>query len=108
MLPDAQGLYDPANEADSCGVAMVTDIQGQRSHDRAQGGLGIGLTGTAGAFPVFLALAAGIGVISAFYLKDPTDPQWQNSQEYKDWMAWMQKYFPGGDVKDNLNVVGAR
>ncbi|MEI7444949.1 MAG: ABC transporter substrate-binding protein [Burkholderiales bacterium] len=48
----------------------------------------------------------GIGVISAFYLKDPTDPQWQNSPEYKDWMAWMQKYFPGGDVKDNLNVFG--
>jgi glutamate synthase (NADPH/NADH) large chain/glutamate synthase (ferredoxin) len=31
-LPDAQGLYDPANEADSCGVAMVSDIQGRRSH----------------------------------------------------------------------------
>ncbi|MDV3129240.1 glutamate synthase large subunit [Mycobacterium sp. 21AC1] len=31
-LPDAQGLYDPDNEADSCGVAMITDIQGRRSH----------------------------------------------------------------------------
>ena len=48
----------------------------------------------------------GIGVISAFYLKDPTDPQWQNSQEYKDWLAWMQKFYPGGDLKDNLNVFG--
>ena len=48
----------------------------------------------------------GIGVISAFYLKDPTDPQWQNSQEYKDWLAWMQKYYAGGDLKDNLNVFG--
>ena len=31
-LPDRQGLYDPENESDSCGVAMITDIQGRRSH----------------------------------------------------------------------------
>ena len=31
-FPKAQGLYDPANEADSCGVAMVADIRGRRSH----------------------------------------------------------------------------
>ncbi|VEG54804.1 glutamate synthase [Mycolicibacterium aurum] len=38
-LPEAQGLYDPANEADSCGVAMVTDIQGRRSHSIVTDGL---------------------------------------------------------------------
>lgn len=38
-LPDAQGLYDPANEADSCGVAMITDIQGRRSHGIVADGL---------------------------------------------------------------------
>ncbi|PRC44492.1 glutamate synthase subunit alpha, partial [Mycobacterium sp. ITM-2017-0098] len=38
-LPDAHGLYDPANEADSCGVAMVTDIQGRRSHSIVVDGL---------------------------------------------------------------------
>jgi len=31
-LPTAQGLYDPATERDACGVAMVADIQGRRSH----------------------------------------------------------------------------
>ena len=31
-LPQSQGLYDPENESDSCGVAMVADIQGRRSH----------------------------------------------------------------------------
>ena len=31
-LPDRQGLYDPQNESDSCGVAMIADIQGRRSH----------------------------------------------------------------------------
>ncbi|MEU6264710.1 glutamate synthase large subunit [Saccharopolyspora shandongensis] len=31
-VPAAQGLYDPAAEQDSCGVAMVADIRGRRSH----------------------------------------------------------------------------
>src|SRR5690349_8645276 len=38
-LPEPQGLYDPANEADSCGVAMVVDIQGRRSHSIVTDGL---------------------------------------------------------------------
>jgi hypothetical protein len=38
-LPKAQGLYDPENEADSCGVAMVTDIKGRRSHSIVADGL---------------------------------------------------------------------
>src|SRR3984957_18727484 len=38
-LPDAHGLYDPGNESDSCGVAMVTDIQGRRSHAIVADGL---------------------------------------------------------------------
>ena len=31
--PQPQGLYDPANEHDSCGVAFVADLAGRRSHD---------------------------------------------------------------------------
>ncbi|ULE32635.1 glutamate synthase large subunit [Mycobacterium sp. IDR2000157661] len=31
-FPQPQGLYDPDNESDSCGVAMVADIKGRRSH----------------------------------------------------------------------------
>ena len=38
-LPDRQGLYDPENESDSCGVAMVTDIQGRSSHAIVADGL---------------------------------------------------------------------
>ena len=30
--PVAQGLYDPANEKDSCGVGFVADIKGRKSH----------------------------------------------------------------------------
>ena len=31
-LPEPQGLYDAAHEHDSCGVAVVADIRGRRSH----------------------------------------------------------------------------
>jgi glutamate synthase (NADPH/NADH) large chain len=31
-IPTAQGLYDPTTERDACGVAMVADIRGRRSH----------------------------------------------------------------------------
>jgi branched-chain amino acid transport system substrate-binding protein len=64
------------------------------------------VSNAAGAVMTTAGAENGIGVISAFYLKDPTDPQWQNSKEFKDWLAWMQKYYPGGDLKDNLNVYG--
>src|SRR6185295_10244980 len=31
-LPLAHGLYDPANEKDSCGVGFVADMKGRPSH----------------------------------------------------------------------------
>jgi branched-chain amino acid transport system substrate-binding protein len=50
--------------------------------------------------------ANAVDVMTAFYLKDPTDTQWQSSKEYKDWLEWMQKYYPQGDLKDSNNVYG--
>jgi glutamate synthase (NADPH/NADH) large chain len=38
-MPSKQGLYDPATEQDSCGVAMVADIDGRRSHGIVTDGL---------------------------------------------------------------------
>ena len=32
-LPPAQGLYDPRNEHDACGVGFVANIDGRKSHD---------------------------------------------------------------------------
>jgi glutamate synthase (NADPH) large chain len=32
-LPPAQGLYDPANERDACGLGFVVNIKGKPSHD---------------------------------------------------------------------------
>ncbi|WP_428031001.1 glutamate synthase large subunit [Ancylobacter sp.] len=40
-LPVAQGLYDPRNEKDSCGVGFIADIKGRKSHQIVQDGLKI-------------------------------------------------------------------
>jgi glutamate synthase (NADPH) large chain len=37
--PYPQGLYDPANEKDACGVAFVADLHGRRAHDVVAKGL---------------------------------------------------------------------
>ncbi len=37
--PHPQGLYDPAHEHDSCGVAFVVDARGRRSHAIVEAGL---------------------------------------------------------------------
>jgi branched-chain amino acid transport system substrate-binding protein len=46
------------------------------------------------------------GIISDNSFKDPTDPQWKNDAGYKDWVAFMDKYYPHGDKSDNQNVYG--
>ena len=39
--PQPQGLYDPANEHDACGVGMVADLHGRKSHDIVQNALDV-------------------------------------------------------------------
>ena len=46
------------------------------------------------------------GLISDFYIKDPTDPTWQNDAGFKQWSAFMDQYYPDGD-KTNNNIVYA-
>ena len=38
-LPAAQGLYDPANEHDACGVGFVVNMHGRKSHGIVRQGL---------------------------------------------------------------------
>jgi branched-chain amino acid transport system substrate-binding protein len=51
-------------------------------------------------------LEASKGIISVLFAKAPTDPAWRNDPGYKDWLAWMDKYYPSGDKADGLNVTG--
>ncbi|MEE1657500.1 glutamate synthase large subunit [Microvirga sp. CF3062] len=40
-LPVAQGLYDPRNEQDSCGVGFIADMKNRKSHEIVEQGLAI-------------------------------------------------------------------
>src|SRR5271168_194992 len=51
-------------------------------------------------------LNKSVGIVSDFYLKDPTDPQWKDDAGYKWWLDFMNKYYPAGDKADALNVYG--
>ncbi len=49
---------------------------------------------------------ASVGIYTAGYIKDPTDPQFQKGKEWDDWVAYMKKYHPTGSMTDNFNVYG--
>jgi branched-chain amino acid transport system substrate-binding protein len=51
-------------------------------------------------------LDKSVGLLSAQYLKDPTDPNWSKEKAFKDWVEWMKKYYPQGDLADGFNVYG--
>ena len=38
-VPKRQGMYDPANEHDACGVGFIAHIKGQKSHSIIEQGL---------------------------------------------------------------------
>jgi ABC-type branched-subunit amino acid transport system substrate-binding protein len=45
-------------------------------------------------------------IISTAYLKDPTDPTWNNDPGVKAWRAFMDKYYPDGDKTNANNLYG--
>ena len=49
---------------------------------------------------------ASQGIITAAYLKDPTDPQWASAPDFLEWKAWMAKYHPTGSLSESFNVYG--
>jgi branched-chain amino acid transport system substrate-binding protein len=51
-------------------------------------------------------LEKSIGLVTASYLKDPTDPQWQKDKGFRDWVEWMKRYYPDGDLTDIFNGYG--
>jgi len=51
-------------------------------------------------------LDASNGLLSTYYLKDPTDSSWDNDPGKKEWLAFMDKYFPDGDKTSAFTVYG--
>jgi branched-chain amino acid transport system substrate-binding protein len=46
------------------------------------------------------------GILTTLYFKDPTDPMWKNDPGYKEWVAFMDKYYPDGDKTRGETVYG--
>jgi branched-chain amino acid transport system substrate-binding protein len=51
-------------------------------------------------------LEKSVGIVTAKYYKDPSDPQWRDDPAFRDWLAWMKQYNPDGNVADYYNVLG--
>ncbi|MFD0609590.1 ABC transporter substrate-binding protein [Bradyrhizobium sp. GCM10027634] len=49
-------------------------------------------------------MEASQGIISSAYIKDPTDPQWKNTDDVKAWNAFLDKYYPEANRTD-ANVM---
>src|ERR1700722_862785 len=49
-------------------------------------------------------LEKGVGIISAAFVKDPTDPEWQETTEYRERLAFMKKYNSSANTADVQGV----
>lgn len=50
-------------------------------------------------------LDKAVGIVSAQYMKDPSDPQWASDPAMVEWLAFMKKYNPEGNTKDYMMVL---
>ena len=78
--PDSQGLYDPVNEHDACGVGMVAHIKGEKSHAIIEQALQIleriDHRGAVGADPL---LGDGAGLL--MQIPDPIMRKWAGAHD---------------------------
>jgi branched-chain amino acid transport system substrate-binding protein len=68
------------------------------------------LVNSVGAGVSFVLKPAGFDnskdILSAAYLKDPTDLMWKDDAAVKEWLAFMDRYYPDGDKTSANNVYG--
>jgi len=80
--PNTQGLYDPRNEHDACGVGMVAHIKGEKSHGIISQALTILANldhrGAVGADPL---LGDGAGIL--IQTPDPLIRKWADAHKYE-------------------------
>ena len=46
------------------------------------------------------------GILTAIYVKDPTDTKWAKAPDFIAWKDWMEKYNPTANLADGSNVTG--
>jgi branched-chain amino acid transport system substrate-binding protein len=59
-----------------------------------------------GATLIPAGLDKSVGIKTAGFIKDPTDPQWAKDAELAAFFDWMKKYMPDAKVEDSLNIAG--
>jgi hypothetical protein len=92
----AAGLVDRSDGlVERAGPFRPAAVAGTRRDDH--GGTGLGEADRD-------ALAKG--AISATPTKTVGDPEWANDPAYLEWLAFMKKYYPEGDIEDQLNFTG--
>jgi branched-chain amino acid transport system substrate-binding protein len=47
-----------------------------------------------------------IGIVTADFIKDPSDPQWKDDEAMREYFAFLKKWLPNANPIDRLNVVG--
>ena len=45
-------------------------------------------------------------ILSSKYIKDPTDPAWKDDPDFKQWLAFLETYFPDADRTSSSTVIG--
>jgi hypothetical protein len=80
----------------------------RKSHDIGWQPLHIinNVASSVGAVMTPAGLDKSVGLITALYLKDPTDPQWAKDPGMQRWRDFMGKQLPGADVSDFNYVYG--
>ncbi|MFB9269294.1 ABC transporter substrate-binding protein [Bradyrhizobium erythrophlei] len=51
-------------------------------------------------------LQNAVGVVSTSFLKDANDATWKEDPAIKDWLAFMDRYYPDGDKDDGYAIFG--
>jgi len=59
-----------------------------------------------GATLIPAGLDKSVGIKTAGFIKDPSDPQWAKDPELAPFFDWMKKYLPDAKVEDSLNISG--
>jgi glutamate synthase (NADPH/NADH) large chain len=123
--PVASGLFDPANEKDSCGVGFIADIKGKKSHQIVEDGLTILLNlehrGAVGADP---RAGDGAGILvqipHKFFVKEakklgielPAQGEYAVGVLFmpqdKPWREKIQKVYEKQAALEGMKVLGWR
>jgi branched-chain amino acid transport system substrate-binding protein len=96
---DALFLFTYAKQAAQA-ISKMSDLQWKPATYLHLGAASVGATFRPA------GLDKSVGIMSAGYIKDVTDPKWAADPDVKTWTDWMKANMPAGDLNDALNAAG--